>query len=62
MNQARLTFTVTVDLKRKDGKEETTPTMAEEIRGYLEDDADPGSIFGPNGGEYEALSWAVTTP
>jgi hypothetical protein len=51
------TFTVEVDAERTEGKFASRDELAEQIQEALES-ADPGSLEGDNGGQYE-LTWEV---
>ena len=55
----KMTFTATAELEHVAGPQEDPEWLAEEIRDYLENDADPGTIDGPHGGEYR-VDWTVT--
>lgn len=53
------TFTVTVEVERTEGKFAGREEIAEAIREELES-ADPGTVEGENGGQYEVVSFEVT--
>lgn len=52
------TFTVTVEVERTQGKFATREELAEQIIAELEG-ANPGTLEGENGGEYEVSDFSV---
>jgi hypothetical protein len=54
----RFTFTVEVEVQRNEGKFATRDELAEQLREAIEG-ADPGSLEGENGGQYETTDWSV---
>jgi hypothetical protein len=55
----RFTYTVSVEVSRIEGKFASRDELGEQIAEAIES-ADPGSLSGDNGGEYEVVSWEVT--
>jgi len=55
----RFTFVVEAEVERTQGKFATREELAEQIQAELEG-ADPGSLEGENGGEYEVTSFEVS--
>lgn len=55
----KFTFKVEAEAERSQGKFATKDELAEQIMSELEG-ADPGSLTGDNGGEYEITSWEVS--
>lgn len=59
-------FSFTVRVKVKYIKDPENPPaeddaeIMDEIRMSLEDDANPGTVYGTENGEYEITEWAVT--
>lgn len=55
-----LEFTVRVTIELTDGKESTRGYVAEEIRQHLEDDSNPGAVYGDKDGQYDVTKWVVS--
>lgn len=53
------TFVVEVDAERTEGKFASRDDIGEQIQSEIES-ADPGSVTGENGGEYEITAWEVS--
>ena len=53
------TFTVQVEVSRVTGKFASRDEIAAQIQEAL-DNANPGSLTGDNGGEYETVTWDVS--
>lgn len=58
MKTAKITFTVTAEVRLAEGRESTTEYVAEDIRQHLEDDSNPGYFY-PDDNEYEVTSWTA---
>lgn len=54
----RYTFTVEVEAERTEGKFATRDEIGDELMQAIES-ADPGSVEGEEGGQYEIVSWDV---
>lgn len=53
------TFTVTVEVERREGKFAARDEIVEQLRDAIES-ADPGEVEGDNGGVYEVVSFEVS--
>jgi hypothetical protein len=54
----RFNFVVTIEVSRQEGKFATKDELAEQIQEVLEG-ADPATLEGENGGQYNIDSWEV---
>lgn len=54
----QFTFTVSVELERSEGKFASRDELSEQIIESISS-ADPGSLYGDNGGIYEVVDWEV---
>lgn len=54
----RFTFEVTVEVERTEGLFASRDELSEQMSDELEN-ADPGSLDGDEGGQYEVVSWEV---
>lgn len=52
------TFTVTAVVERSEGKFASRDELADQIRESIES-ADPGSLYGDNGSQYDVTEWTV---
>jgi hypothetical protein len=55
----KYTFHVTVEVNHTQGKFATREEIADQLMEALSS-ADPGTLTGDNGGEYETQTWEVT--
>ena len=55
----KFTFKVEVEADRTEGKFASRDDIGEQIRAEIEG-ADPGTVEGENGGQYEITSWEVS--
>jgi len=53
------TFTVTVEVEKMAGPFASRDELADQIREAIEG-ADPGDLYGDNGGEYGVTTWDVS--
>lgn len=53
------TYTVTVEVERSEGKFASREDLGDQIRESIEG-ADPGSLEGENGGQYDVTSFEVS--
>lgn len=56
----RFTFQVEVEVQRIQGKFSSRDDIEQQLQETLEG-ADPSSLEGENGGEYEVVAWEVST-
>lgn len=54
----QFTFQVSVEAERSQGKFASKDELAEQIQQAI-DDANPQSLTGDNGGEYDIVTWEV---
>lgn len=54
----QFTFTVTVEVSRTEGKFASRDELSDQLVEAIEA-ADPQSLEGDNGGQYETVSWTV---
>jgi hypothetical protein len=55
----RYVLSVTVEVERNEGKFATRDEIGEQIAEAITD-ADPGELYGENGGQYTVTTWEVT--